>query len=148
MRLTVDCWIESKVRVHGLNTYGGAIDTDGWIYPGQEYDVDFSYELTLSKHWAIACDHIFVYQTPVKFKGYLERIKTEQLADLNDSWVAVFQLAPASEYNRGLFYYCRMNQIYWVEGSFCIVLIISRISSLSYLIRSLCKFLFTLKTGN
>ena len=99
MRLTVDCWLESKVRVHGLNTYGGAIDTDGWIYPGQEFEVDFSYELTLSKHWAIACDHIFGYQTPVKFKGYPGRLKTGQLADLNDSWAAAFQLAPAIEYN-------------------------------------------------
>ncbi len=99
MSLTVDCWLESGVRVHGLNTYGGVVDTDGWIYPGQEYDVDFSYELTPSKHWVISCDHIFCYQTPVKFKGYPVRLKTGQLADLCDSWVAAFQLAPAIEYN-------------------------------------------------
>ena len=85
--------------IHGLNTYGGAVDTDGWIYPGQEYDVDFSYELTLSKHWVISCDHIFCYQTSVKFKGYPGRLKTGQLADLSDSWVAAFQLALAFEDN-------------------------------------------------
>jgi hypothetical protein len=99
LRLTVGCWFPSRVRVHGLNAYGGAEDTDGFVYPEQQYDVDFSYEFTLNRNWAIACDHIFVYQTSVKFKGYPGRLETGQLAQMSQSWAAVFQMAPAIEYN-------------------------------------------------
>jgi hypothetical protein len=91
--------VPSRVHVRGVNAFGGAKNTNAYVYPGQSFDFDFAFEFTLNQHWVFACDNAFTYLAPTKSKGYPGRLDTGQLADLSQSCSAYFSLAPAIEYN-------------------------------------------------
>jgi hypothetical protein len=99
-RLNLVYNVPTKTHVKGVSTYGGAANTDGIIYPPQNYQVDFAFELTLSRHWAFALDAVANYQTSTQFKGNpgISKETGEQGVFTTHS-KAQYSLAPALEYN-------------------------------------------------
>lgn len=95
----IEYTIPSRSHVRGLNVFGGAEDTNAYVYPPQLWDFDFAFEFTLDKHWVIACDSAYEYGSSRKFKGYPGRLNTGELADLSLGSSSFFSLAPAIEYN-------------------------------------------------
>ena len=83
LRLAVGCLIPSRAHVHGLNVFGGAEDTNAYVYVPQMYSCDFAFELTLNKNWVIACDAVANYTNARKSKGYAGKLETGELADLS-----------------------------------------------------------------
>jgi len=99
LRLTADNLFPSRVRVHGYNTYGGGKGTNASVYPGYEFNMDFSYEFSLTQRWVIACDHVYSYETPQTFTGNPGILPSGQPAPMSSGSSHSFQLAPAIEYN-------------------------------------------------
>jgi hypothetical protein len=99
LRLAVNYTIPSRVHVRGLNAYGGASDTNAYVYPPQNFEADFAFELSLNQNWVIACDYVGAYANARKFKGYPGRLETGELADLSKGCAANFSVAPEIEYN-------------------------------------------------
>lgn len=90
----------SKVRVHGYSPYGGAFDTNGWIYPGQGAQILFGCEFNLTQRWVFANDFVAYFNKSVHFKGNPGFNEITGLpANLNQGSAAQFSMAPALEYN-------------------------------------------------
>jgi hypothetical protein len=85
--------IPSSVHMRGRNTYGGASETRGIVYPGQSLLTEIGTEYTLTKNWVLACDFIANWVKHTKFVG-----ETGGTA-MGQSSSAQFSLAPAIEYN-------------------------------------------------
>jgi len=109
VRLAVDYYVSSRVHVRSYNTYGGAADTDALVYPPQGFDVDFAFELNLTKNWVLACDGILQYSAARKIGGYwgtllnfsasTPNLVVGTMADLSGGSSINFSIAPAIEYN-------------------------------------------------
>jgi hypothetical protein len=99
LRLTTAYTIPSRIHVKGHNLYGGAKDTDAYVYPGQFFDFDIAWEFTLAKKWALACDNFFRYTRSRTFKGNPGTLDTGRLGDLSGDNSIFFGFAPAIEYN-------------------------------------------------
>jgi hypothetical protein len=89
----------SRVHVKGLSVYGGAPDTDGYVYPPQNYQLIFSFEITLSRNWCLACDNIASFAKARRFKGHAGTLGAGEDAILTKGSAANFSIAPALEYN-------------------------------------------------
>lgn len=73
------CWLNLRfnaaytylapLHVKGLNVYGGAKDTDGTIYPGNQFSQILGLELTMARRWALALDIQNVYGNKSRFSG-------------------------------------------------------------------------------
>ncbi len=100
VRFVVAYDISSKVHVHGFSSYGGAFDTNGWVYPGESIQVFLAAEYSITQNWAIACDFLANYNTSIRFNGFPGYdVLTGLPADLNVGSSAQYSLAPALEYN-------------------------------------------------
>lgn len=69
VRFNVDYTYLSPLHVKGINVYGGANDTDGTIYPGNQFTQILGMELTLARRWALALDIQNVYGNKTRFSG-------------------------------------------------------------------------------
>lgn len=92
--------IAAKTRVHGYSAFGGAFDTDGWVYPGQAAQCLFAFEFNMTQRWVIACDFVGNFNTSIKFKGFPGFDELTGLpADLTKGSSIQYSMAPALEYN-------------------------------------------------
>ncbi|MBF8263836.1 MAG: hypothetical protein HW387_1501 [Parachlamydiales bacterium] len=98
-RFSVGGHICTRVHVKGYNIYGGAADTDGYAYPPPQLWFDLSFELSLSRHWALACDLVNGYDAKRKFKGNPGTDSTGAAVRMTKGSSATVWLAPAVEYN-------------------------------------------------
>lgn len=99
-RLTGVYGIAAKARVHGFNTYGGAFDTNGWVYPGQSAQIFVGFEFNVTQQWVFSCDFLANYNTSIRFKGFPGYdVLTGLPADLNVGSSAQYSMAPAIEYD-------------------------------------------------
>lgn len=85
----------TPAHVKGFNSYGGDFGTKGKVHPGNLLRALTSFEYTLTKHWALACDIEYRHFTKTRFSGNrgpgspaVGRHSSEQ-----------FSIAPAIEYN-------------------------------------------------
>lgn len=85
----------SNVPVKGINTYGGAPDTDGTIHPGLEWGGIFALQYSLTQNWAFALDIEGIYGYETTFKGFRGKGNPPLGIPQNVS----FSIAPAIEYN-------------------------------------------------
>jgi hypothetical protein len=85
--------LPTSVDVKGINTYGGAPDTDGTIKPGIVYGGIFAVQYNLTDNWAIAVDLEGLYGEATTFKGF------PGAEPLGNPTNASFSIAPAIEYN-------------------------------------------------
>jgi len=99
MTLSGSYQINSPVHVHGLNTYGGADDTDGRVMPGNILQLIASFEFTLSQNWVFAIDNVYTHQDVSQFCGNPGTASdgTPAIVGLPSSEQISF--APAIEYN-------------------------------------------------
>ncbi len=93
-RLNISYALPSDVRVIGLNTYGGSLDTRGTVKPGHTFTVVASLEQTLSRHWALATDVQFSRTGKTRFSG-----TSSDPSSMASGDVVQWSLAPAIEYN-------------------------------------------------
>lgn len=91
--------LPASVNVRGFNNYGGGYGTKARIYPAQSLIIDGSFELTLSKNWALACDLVGQWQNSTRFKGDPGLLDNGKKAPLGSPSGTQFSLAPALEYN-------------------------------------------------
>lgn len=92
LRYFIGYTIETPVHVKGFNTYGGGLNTDGVVHPGNTLTADLGIECSLSQRWVLALDVAYVAQNRTKFHG----TSTNAVGGgYNDN----LSLAPAIEYN-------------------------------------------------
>ncbi len=61
--------LNSSVRVHGLNAYGGGLGTDGTVDTGNLFQGILSFEFTLSQNWVFAIDNVYTHIGSSPFSG-------------------------------------------------------------------------------
>lgn len=98
-RLFVGYTIATVVDVSGFNAYGGGYGTDGRVRPGNKWTVDLGGELTLTQHWVLAMDFVYVAQNQTKFHGHPGISASGEIASVGSGYNDNFSLAPAIEYN-------------------------------------------------
>ena len=57
----------SAVRVEGINSYNGELQTKGTIKPGERFHSDLAFEYKFDKNWGWGFDLNFIYQNSLSF---------------------------------------------------------------------------------
>lgn len=97
-RLSIEYTIPNAVHVKGLNAYGGGHHTNGTVYPGQQLQCIFGFEIALSQRWAIAHDIQYVHVSKTRFRGHKGKTAgVPNVVGLPSS--EQLSIAPAIEYN-------------------------------------------------
>ncbi len=91
--------LPTKVDVQGINTYGGAPDTNATVKPGMGFGGLVGLEYNLSRNWAFAIDLQAMYENKTTFKGFPGTNPDQTLATLDAPSNFQFSIAPAIEYN-------------------------------------------------
>ena len=91
--------IAPPVHLKGFNSYGGGFGTDGRLSPGNKTNVIYSFEVTLSKHWAFAMDNIYAHTNSNRFSGERGVDEHGNPAEISEVSTEQFSFAPAIEYN-------------------------------------------------
>ncbi|MBI2742457.1 MAG: hypothetical protein HYX48_00875 [Chlamydiales bacterium] len=97
-RLSLNYLIGTAVHVKGINTYGGARNTRGFVYPGNIFTADYSVQYNFTQRWAFACDLFYAHTNKNRFSGRVgssHGVPAQMRAPSNEQW----SLAPAIEYN-------------------------------------------------
>lgn len=97
-RLIVSRLISSTVNVHGLNSFGGSINTNGIINPGAEDNVDLAFEYTLTQNWVAVMEGYYSEGQATRFNGILDIINDNSV-NVGSKQYYEYGLAPALEYN-------------------------------------------------
>ncbi len=84
----------SKVTVHGYNTYGGGKGTEGKVKVGGTLNLDLGLEISLNQQWVFATDIVYVYTGKSTFSGNPGEALSNG-APTSDQ----LSLSPAIEYN-------------------------------------------------
>ncbi|MBS0654041.1 MAG: hypothetical protein JSR39_11020 [Verrucomicrobia bacterium] len=91
-RLYIGYTVPNPVHVKNLNAYGGAKGTRGKVYPGNTFVTILGMELSLTPHWALACDFQYQHSNKTRFSG-------KATAPMGGPSSEQFSVAPAFEYN-------------------------------------------------
>ena len=92
-RFHVGVGLPSKVRVNGINSYGGDPTTVGTVKPGKSFNSVLGLEYTLTQNWALALDVAAGLTGKTSFSG------TTVSPVGNNQLNFQLSLAPAFEYN-------------------------------------------------
>lgn len=98
-RLSLAFMYANDVRLHGVNTYGGAIDTDGTLDPGNLVSADLAGELNLTQHWVAVMEGYVANRQATSFRGNPGRTAAGLPAPIGHDVVNQITIAPAIEYN-------------------------------------------------
>lgn len=85
---------DAKVKVRGINAYGGGPGTRGKVSVGQSINIDFGIEVSLTQKWVFASDIAYTHSFKSTFSGR-PGASTANGAPSSDQ----LSLAPAIEYN-------------------------------------------------
>lgn len=91
--------VSAPVSVHEFNAYGGSFDTDGKIYPGDNFIGILAFEYTLTRNWALALDIQALYVDKTKFSGRNGVNPDGSIASVGNGKEVQWSYAPALEYN-------------------------------------------------
>jgi hypothetical protein len=91
--------VPAPVHVKGLNAYGGGAGTNGTVYPPLNYQLNFAFEYSLTRHWALAFDFFSFWNSGSRFKGNPGVLESGQTATNTLYAACQYSLAPALEYN-------------------------------------------------
>jgi hypothetical protein len=89
----------APVHVRGFNTYGGATNTAGKVYPGHTFRLLVGLEYSLTQRWTLALDLRAVYQSKTTFSGQKGLTSTGRVASIGGPANTNYSMAPAIEYN-------------------------------------------------
>jgi len=97
-RLGFTYTIPSNVHLHGLSSFGGSVNTNGTLAPGNEFTAILGLEYTLTQHWVPALDILFEDSAANGFRGFAG---TDGLmpAVISLEGGDRLSIAPAIEYN-------------------------------------------------
>lgn len=100
-RLIVSRIYSSNVKVDGLSSYGGTVNTHGVIEPGTESDIDLAFEFTLTQNWVAVLEGYTSSGSSTRFNGILNiaNVGSPPLANIGSGSFREDALAPAIEYN-------------------------------------------------
>lgn len=98
-RLSINLLHASQVRLHGLSTYGGSVQTRGTIRPGDLFSIDLASELGLTQNLVAVMEGLYSYRQATRFHGFRGVDEQGNPANIGHGSVAEFSLAPAVEYN-------------------------------------------------
>jgi len=96
---SVEYTVNTPVKVHGFNAYGGGFGTTGTILPGNQFQAIMSVELSLNQHWALALDTVYTHTETTQFFGREGITFKGTSAQVRSPSSQQFALAPAIEYN-------------------------------------------------
>ncbi len=88
----------APVTVHGLNSYGGTVNTRGRIERGSENDADLAFEFTLTQNWVAVMEGTISKGQATVFNGILDIGNIGAPTNIGGDYSAK-TLAPALEYN-------------------------------------------------
>ncbi len=88
-----------KAHVKGLNTYGGASDTDGKVTVGTSFSADLGFEVSLNQQWVVATDIAYTASAKSTFNGYTGLNATGDPAVVGFPSSDQLSLSPSIEYN-------------------------------------------------
>jgi hypothetical protein len=97
-RLFLSTLLSSTIRVQGLNSFGGALNTDGVIDPGSEENIDLAFEYTLTQNWVLVMEGYYSEGQATRFNGILDFVNDGTVTIGNRHYYE-YGLAPALEYN-------------------------------------------------
>jgi hypothetical protein len=97
--LSAQYTVNSPVKIHGFNTYGGGFGTNGTVLLGNQFQAIVSFEVTLSKNWAFALDNVYTYTEATQFYGRKGINYNGTLASIGGPSSEQLGFAPAIEYN-------------------------------------------------
>lgn len=99
-RLSLSHIYYSPVDVHGFNSYGGTITTNGTIASGTENDADLAFEFTLTQHWVAVMEAYVSRGQSTQFNGNFGIGPIDDPENLTiKGGYSEAGLAPALEYN-------------------------------------------------
>jgi hypothetical protein len=91
--------LNTPVKVHSFNTYGGGYGTRGTIHPGNLLEGVVSFEVNFTKNWAFALDTVYVHKCKTGFSGYKGVDRLGNPAIIGSPASEQLSFAPAIEYN-------------------------------------------------
>ena len=89
----------TSTRVKELNVYGGGVDTQGIVYPGNTIISSISTEIGLSRNWVFSTDIQYIHKNKTKFFGNPGFIAPGIPANVGGPASEEFSIAPGIEYN-------------------------------------------------
>jgi len=90
----------APVHVRGFNFYGGGFGCAGKVYPGSSFGAIVSFELSLSRNWALALDNVYTHFNKTRFRGTPGQSAVPFVpAVVGKPSSEVLSFAPAIEYN-------------------------------------------------
>ena len=92
LRTSFNYTVPSHAHVRGINSYGGAPDTNGSVKVGTNFAWDFGYEYSFTQKWVAAFDIAYTYSWKSTFSGHTS-------APVGVPFNDQLSLAPALEYN-------------------------------------------------
>lgn len=99
LRLSLNYYAPSAVRVTGFNAYGGGFNTSGSVHPGNSFKLSFGTEVSLTQRWVFANDLVYTTASSTSFNGALGTTSTGAVASMTSPSNDSLSLAPALEYN-------------------------------------------------
>lgn len=98
-RLSFTYQLGTPAYVKGYNSYGGASNTKGKAYLGNQLIVDGALQYNLSQRWTLACDFYYHHNNKNRFSGKRGSYPDGSPAIVTKPSYEQFSLAPAIEYN-------------------------------------------------
>ncbi len=98
-RLSLDYTHFSAVKINGISSYGGTIDSSGNIKPGHHISIDIAGEFTLSQHWVAVMEAFASKRASTLFRGFPGTTVSGMPAMIGNTGFSDVSLAPAIEYN-------------------------------------------------
>lgn len=98
-RLSYTYTIPSSVNVHGINAFGGALNTSGSVNVGNKSVIDIGLEYSMTANWVLATDIVYNNETPSEFSGFSGLSPDGSNANVGLGSNHQYSLAPAIEYN-------------------------------------------------
>jgi hypothetical protein len=91
--------LQAPVHVKGFNSYGGAADTHGKVFPPQTYALFLALEYSLNQRWVVALDARYIHTNKTRFSGHPGHSAPGIKANMTAPSSEQFVLAPEIEYN-------------------------------------------------
>jgi hypothetical protein len=98
-RLSLNALYADKAHVEGVNSYGGAPDTNGSVTPGNLWSADLGEEFSLTQSWVLVMEGYYVSRGGTHFRGNPGLTSLGTTAMLNHGNDSELSFAPAIEYN-------------------------------------------------
>ena len=99
VRLDLTYAVSSSAGVVDQSVYGTPAGFRGRAYPGDSFTADAAAEYSLTRHWVLATDLVWVHDASTRLRGSEPPAAGPALIDTQSGSSEYFAVAPAIEYN-------------------------------------------------